>query len=158
MILMWATVAGATEIGSGRPFGLGVQLGGPSGIAGKVYTNGRANAIDFLVGAYYDDNDNDFDDNLYVHVNYHWHLVELTSGQGVAIPFRLGVGGFLGTFDYGWNDTYSDFVVGARMPVGLDFDLEMAPVQFWIEIGIDAVILPPLDFGADGGIGVRYYF
>ncbi len=156
MLLLWATgFAHATEIGS-RPFGLGIQLGGPTGIAGKYYLGGRRNAIDFVVGAYSDDND--FDDDLYVHVNYHWHLVELTSGGGVAIPFRMGVGGFFGTFDDWGNDFDNDVNLGARMPVGLDFDLESAPVQFWVEIGIGLSIFEDIDLHSDAGIGVRYYF
>jgi hypothetical protein len=156
LLLLWAGSADATEIGS-RPFGLGLQLGEPFGITGKYYLGGRRNAIDFLVGGNYDD-DNFDDDDLYAHVNYHWHLVELTSGGGVAIPFRLGVGGFVAFGDNRWVEGDEDFLIGARMPVGLDFDLESAPVQFYIEIGVQLVILPPVDFGADAGIGVRYYF
>lgn len=156
MLALWAGVAGATEIGSGRPFGLGIQLGGPTGITGKYYLGGRRNALDFLVGAYA--TNNRFDDDLYVHVNYHWNLQDLTSGGGVTIPFRLGVGGFFGTFDDYFGRYNGDFALGARMPVGLDFDLDAAPVQFWVEIGIGLQIFDNVGLHTDAGIGVRYYF
>jgi hypothetical protein len=156
MLWLWAGVAGATEIGGERPFGLGVQLGGPTGIAGKYYLGGRRNAIDFVVGAFSDDNA--FEDDLYVHVNYHWHLEELTSGSGVTIPFRMGVGGFFGTFDNWGAEVDNDVNLGARMPVGLDFDLETAPVQFWVEVGVGVSIFERVGLHTDGGIGVRYYF
>lgn len=152
------TPAHATEIGSSRAFGLGLQLGEPVGITGKVYLGGRENALDFLVGTYYDDLDYYYGD-FYGHVAYHWHVVELTSGSGVAIPFRVGVGGFIGTFNRWYNGPYDgDLVVGARGPIGLDFDLETAPVQFYVEFALHVSVLPPLGIGGDGGIGVRYYF
>lgn len=153
--------AGATEIGSSRSFGLGLQLGAPTALTGKVYLGGRTNALDFALGTYYD-NYGYYYDGFYAQCSYHWHLVELTSGGGVAIPFRVGVGGFLGTFAYGWYDRRGyfggDIVVGARVPIGLDFDLERAPVQFYVELAPEVTILPPLAIGWDAGIGVRYYF
>lgn len=157
LALFLAPDAVATEIGSGRPFGLGVQLGSPTGVTGKIYLGGRRNAIDFLVGGPY--SDNYWWGGIWAQAAYHWHVMELTSGDGVAIPFRVGVGGFVSTWQYRWwgNGRY-DAVIGARVPVGLDFDLESAPVQFWVEAAVDVTILPPLGIGVDGGIGVRYYF
>ncbi len=160
LMAMSATTAEATEIGSSRQFGLGIQLGSPTALTGKLYMGGRQNALDFALGTFYD-NYGPYD-SLWVHVSYHWHLVELTSGGGVAIPFRIGVGGFLNTFDYDYwdNDYYldNDLAVGVRVPFGLDFDLESAPVQFYIELAPEITILPPLYILGDGGIGVRYYF
>lgn len=156
---MWivaATMAAnATEIGSRRSFGLGVQLGAPTGITGKVYLNGRKNAIDFLLGgAYYDD---DRWGGYWAQVSYHWAIAELASGDGVSVPFRIGVGGFVTDGYYGYLDV-DDAVLGARVPFGLDFDLDSAPVQLYLEVAIDVTVLPPLGVGADAGLGVRYYF
>jgi hypothetical protein len=155
---MWFAMlaaAEATEIGESRPFGLGVQLGAPSGLSGKLYLGGRRNAVDFTVGGAYEDDL--LWDGIWAQVSYHWHLVELTSGEGVTIPFRAGIGGFLSSVYYGyaWD---GDVVLGARAPFGLDFDLEVAPVQFWVEVAVDLTVLPPLRVGMDGGIGARYYF
>jgi hypothetical protein len=84
-------------------------------------------------------------------------VAELASGDGVSIPFRIGVGGFVTSRYYRYVD-YGEVVVGARVPFGLDFDLDDAPVQFWIEVAVDVTVLPPLGVGADAGIGFRYYF
>lgn len=152
--------AASTEIGSKRPFGLGVQLGSPTGISGKLYLGGRKNAIDFTVGGPYTGNGYWWG-GIWGQVAYHWHVTELTSGNGVAIPLRFGIGGFVASayYNYGyWNGRTYDAIVGARVPVGLDFDLEMAPVQFWVEAALDVTVLPPLGVGFDGGIGARYYF
>jgi hypothetical protein len=150
--------AQATEIGDGRPFGLGLQLGQPFGVTGKVYLGGRTNAIDFTVGTYYASRGYYYD-GFQAQVAYHWHLVELTSGGGVAIPFRIGVGGFVGTYGNGYYyDRYGDLSLGARVPFGLDFDLERAPVQFYIELAIRIHVYPGFYPDGDGGIGARYYF
>lgn len=153
-----ASESHATEIGRSRPFGLGIQLGAPSGITGKIYLGGRRNALDFTFGASY--YDRYLWGGIWAQVSYHWHITELTRGSGVTIPFRVGVGGFVSTYsyDWGWDRRRYDAVVGARVPFGLDFDLESAPVQFYLEAAIDVTVLPPLGIGLDGGIGVRYYF
>jgi hypothetical protein len=155
LAMLVAGNASATEIGDGRAFGLGLQLGEPTGITGKYYLGGRRNAIDFLVGSYYDAG---FAGDVYVHVSYHAHLAELASGSGVAIPFRVGVGGFLNSGYWRFDDDANDIVFGARVPVGLDFDLESAPVQFYLEVAVEVAIIPFVGAGIDGGIGARYYF
>lgn len=159
-MLWFVTLAGlaqATEVGSSRPFGLGIQLGAPTGITGKIYLGGRRNAIDFAFGGAYVDRY--WWGGVWAQASYHWHITELTSGNGVTIPFRVGVGGFLSTayYDWGWSGGY-DAVIGARVPVGLDFDLEEVPLQFYVEVAVDVTVLPPLAVGVDGGIGGRYYF
>jgi hypothetical protein len=147
--------ASATEIGA-RPFGLGIQLGAPSGITGKLYMGGRRNAIDFALGAYYDDV---FYNNAFVQVSYHWHFPELTSGSGVTIPLRIGVGGWLtsGAWRFGYYRGY-DVIIGGRVPFGVDFDLETAPVQFYVEVAFAMAVVPFIGAGLDAGIGFRYYF
>lgn len=145
----------ATEIGSSRPFGLGIQLGTPSGLSGKFYLGGRRNAIDFGVGAWYGDG---FYDSFYAHGTYSWHFPELTSGGGVAIPWRAGVGGWIASGYWGWGRYRSDAILGVRVPIGLDFDLETAPVQFFVEAALAMSIFPGIAAGLDAGIGARYYF
>lgn len=156
-IVALALSAHGTEIGTRRPFGLGVQLGAPTGITGKVYLGGRRNALDFLVGGAYYDNGS-YWGGFWGQVSYHWAVATLANTDGVDIPFRIGVGGFVSNHYYQWVDGPYDAVIGARVPFGLDFDLDDAPVQFYLELAIDVTVLPPLGVGADAGFGVRYYF
>lgn len=160
--MVWVFLAGtawssATEIGTPRPFGLGIQLGTFSGVTGKFYLRQRRNAIDFAVGTAYGGT---FRNSIHAHVTYHEHFPELTSGRGVSIPWRIGIGGWINA---GSNWVFPQYdnqgvIVGARVPVGIDFDLEDAPVQFYAEIAFDLAIIPGIAAGLDGSIGVRYYF
>ncbi len=159
MWLLLASVASAapSEIGNPRPFGLGIQLGTFSGLTGKHYLNGRRNAIDFAVGTAYGGT---FRNSIHAHVTYHEHFTELTSGNGVSIPWRLGIGGWINAGSNWVFPQYRDegLIVGVRVPVGLDFDLEDVPVQFYAEIAFDLSIVPGISAGLDGSVGVRYYF
>ena len=42
--------------------------------------------------------------------------------------------------------------------VGLDFDLEQIPLQFYVEVAFAMSVFPGIFAGLDGGLGVRYYF
>jgi hypothetical protein len=155
LALLIAQAHAGTEIGTSRKFGLGIQLGAPTGLTGKFYLADH-HAIDFVVGdAYY--GYGPYWDGIYAHVTYQYQLETLAHGDGVTIPFRIGIGGFVSGGYYRYVGA-ADAVVGARVPFGLDFDLESAPVQLYIEAAIDLIVVPPIGVGVDGGIGARYYF
>lgn len=156
-LLALPSTAGATEIGSSRAFGLGIVLGSPSGISGKYYIGGRTNAIDFSVGSWYSGRYGSYYGGYRVAVAYHWHFEELASGGGVAIPIRIGVGGFVSDGGF-YDDWFGETALGVHVPFGLDFDLESAPVQFFGEVGAEIPVYPFFGLGFALGIGVRYYF
>ncbi len=157
LLLAGLTTAGATEVGHSRPLGLGIQLGSFSGITGKFYLGGRRNALDFAVGTAYG---RTFASGIQAQVSYHFHFDPLTEGNGVTIPWRVGVGGWINA---GSSWVYPQFdddrvIVGARTPLGLDFDLEEIPLQFYAEIAFNLAVVPGVGAGFDGSIGGRYYF
>ena len=154
-LAVFSTDAQATEIGNGRNFGLGIQLGSPSGLTGKYYLGGRRNALSFAIGSAYDGR---FYSGLWITGSYDFHLVELVNESEVIMPLRVGIGGWLATGSYGYGRYYDrNAYFGLRVPVGIDFDLNSAPVQFYVEAALDLSI-PQFYVGADAGIGVRYYF
>lgn len=152
------TALAGTEIGASRPFGLGLQLGTFSGLTGKLYlTSSRRTAIDFSLGTGYGDV---VWNNFHAHVTYSWHFSPLTSGRGVTIPWRVGIGGFVNSGDYWVFDGFQGrgVIVGARVPIGLDFDLEEAPVQLYVEIAPNVALFPGVAAGLGAGLGGRFYF
>ncbi len=151
-------VAEASEVGS-RPFGLGVVLGDPTGLSAKLYLGSGANAIDFaLAFDTYDSRDRYDGDALYFHATYLWHPSVLASGSVAEMPWHVGVGGFAESDRFGGrNDGYDDGI-GVRVPIGLDVNLEGAPIQFFGDIALRVGILPGTYIDFDLGLGARYYF
>lgn len=65
----------------------------------------------------------------------------LYTGVGAA----LGVGG-------------SEIGLGFRIPGGITYRFEGAPIELCLEIGLGMSIIPSTAFDATGGLGVRYRF
>lgn len=145
-----------TEIGSSRPFGLGLVLGAPSGVTGKVYFD-PSHALEFTAAAWASSR---FGwDGYYAHVVYLWHPSLLTRQSGFLLSWHVGVGGFVTDGGgLGWDPDYDWTHGGVRGVVGLDLDLTRAPFQFFADLGLNASVLP--GFWGDGtlGVGARYYF
>jgi hypothetical protein len=166
-LLLAATASGsaqATEVGYSRNFGLGFQLGVPTGFVGKYWV-GRTNAIDFGVGfdGYYGgwcgNNRNGVCDGRFTfHADYLWqsNIVKSTA----QLDWHIGAGGRVAIWN--WGDA-NYFALGARMPVGLDLMFnnpsflelffEIAPVIYFGP-NVGRVLWP----GFDGNLGVRFYF
>lgn len=160
-----AGAARATEVGTARPFGLGLQLFDPTAIIGKVFLD-RNDAIDFGLGFWgygrcYDPNGNPHTcSNSYgywsIHVDYLYEepIVDST----VRLDWHVGVGGRLAF----WNhNTYADRAAGifARVPLGLDLAFRRPRwLEVYLEIAPGVWVYPPLYFDIDVGLGLRAYF
>jgi hypothetical protein len=166
LTLLLATKAGATEVGTSRMFGLGVQIGEPTGIVGKFFIAG-GNAVDFGVGfvgygwqgrcqapdgRWY--NCRDHRGYVSAHADYLWEESFMTH------PFRLdwhaGVGArFIDWYDWDYHGTG----LLARVPLGLDFAFRRPGwLEAYIEIAPGLMVMPVLDLWFDVGIGARAYF
>ena len=155
LALALSTNAHATEIGNERNFGVGVQLGSPTGLTGKYYLGGRQNAVSFALGSHYDGG---FYSGVWVTGTYHFHIEDLVTEPEFTMPLRVGVGGFLATGSWAFDRHHYNTWLGVRAPVGLDFDLTNVPLQIYIEVAFDLVVYPGIFGGLDAGVGVRYYF
>jgi len=152
---------------SDKTFGLGIMLGAPTGLTGKVWAGGQL-AIDFGVGTYVNRN---YDDDLHAHVDVLWHPAVVASTASFDVPFYVGVGARVLEYDYYYYDDdyyYDGYThVGVRVPFGLSMDFRRAPIDVFAEV------VPVLDFVTDrdgrrdrrrdnfdlsGAMGVRYYF
>jgi hypothetical protein len=127
-----------------KGFGLGLIFGEPTGLSAKLWTSERT-ALDAAVAW-------SFSGVGWLHVQsdflfHNYDLIDVSSGK---LPLYYGVGAFL-AFS-------SDLGLGARVPVGLAYQFEDAPVDIFFEIAPGIALLPDIDFYIGGGIGARYYF
>jgi hypothetical protein len=127
-----------------RGFGLGIILGEPTGVSGKLWTSGT-NAFDF--GAAWSFSG---DGNLLLQADYVWHIFRLIPVPEGKLPFYVGVGGRV---------VFSDNAkIGVRVPLGLDYMFSNAPVDIFVELVPILNLAPSTDFDFNGGIGARYWF
>jgi hypothetical protein len=85
-----------------------------------------------------------------MHADFLIHNFDLISVSEGSLPVYFGVGAYMGLS--------SDFALGARIPVGIAYHFEGAPVEIFAELAPGLALLPEISFYFGGGIGVRYYF
>jgi hypothetical protein len=128
-------------------FGVGVVLGEPIGGSVKYFFNDTM-AIDGAAGWSARDHS-----DLYLHSDILWHNYDLLPVSQGRLPVYFGVGG-LARF----RSHNEDNQVGIRVPVGISYLFNNAPLDVFGEIG-PAIDLAPLIRGEiTGGIGVRFWF
>ncbi len=132
------------------PFGVGLILGEPSGLSGKLMLS-DANALQLHLGYGVGRRG-----RLVLVLDYlfHIHNVMPATPVGLFSPY-VGVGGRLGVRDEPFDD---DVVLGVRIPVGLSFVLTAAPVELFAEVAVGIGLLPETAALIDGGLGGRFYF
>jgi hypothetical protein len=166
VLLLFALPAHATEVGTSRVFGLGVAIGEPTGIVGKLFV-GRDNAVDFGLGfvgwgwrGRCQDPDGHWHDCRNRHEYFSAHADFLWEESFMAQPFRLdwhaGVGGrFVDWYDWDYRATA---LVG-RVPLGLDFAFRRPTwLEAFVEIAPGLMLVPGVDLWIDVSLGARAYF
>ncbi len=130
-----------------RKFGVGVTFGEPIGADLKYWFNDTM-AIDGAIGwSSHDDTD------LYLHSDVLWHdfhLIPVSQGQ---MPLYFGVGA-LARF----RSDNQDNQVGIRVPVGVSYMFDNAPVDIFAEIAPALDVAPFTRGEVTGGVGIRYWF
>jgi hypothetical protein len=136
----------ATATAGGGSFGLGIILGEPTGIGGKLNLSKR-NAIDGAI-AWSVEEDND----LHIHGDYLYHNYTVFNIQSGELPLYFGVGGRIRLREI------HDDRVGIRFPVGLDYIFSTAPFDIFFEIVPILDLAPETDFDLNAAIGGRFFF
>ena len=149
-----------------KTFGLGLELGEPTGLNGKLFVSPKV-AIDFGLGYIY--RQYYYGDGLHLYGDVLFHPVLLSSGPKLEIPLYVGVGLRYWQFDYYDRNRvlYGGDAIGIRVPVGISFDFNNAPIDIFLQL------VPTLDFlngdyynyyghrnhfGADFSVGLRFWF
>jgi hypothetical protein len=160
-----AAGGGSGGFQANKTFGLGLEMGAPTGLNGKYFLSDTG-ALDFGIGwiyrYYY------YGDGLHAYLNYLWHPVSLASTSALELPLTIGIGGRLWDFDYCRGTICGrGTAVGVRVPIGLSLDFNRAPLDIFFQL------VPVVDFisndyyrrfgershvGVDASFGIRYWF
>lgn len=136
-----------THAKGGGKFGLGIMVGEPTGISGKFWLSGRS-AIDGAVAWSFTDNE-----AFHLHGDYILHNFSLIKVERGSLPFYFGIGGRIK-----FQDAPRDDIFGVRIPLGLAYLFETAPLDVFIELVPMLDLAPDTDFDIAGSLGVRYFF
>lgn len=137
-------------------FGLGLIIGEPTGLSGKLYLSDNT-AVDMALGGAV------VTKGIMVHATFLWHPWVLANEGAFVLPAYIGIGGRAFNHDRGRGED-GDFHLGARFAGGILFDFRRVPLDVFVEVALIADFSNADDddggFGLDlgGGAGVRYYF
>jgi hypothetical protein len=126
------------------PVELGGMVGEPTGLSAKFWTSDNTAVTTAAAWSF----DNDDDVHLHADVTTHdFGLFEVDKGE---LGLYYGLGGRILVDD---ND---DDRFGFRVPVGLAYLFESAPVTLFGEAAPLLDVAPATEFGMQGAIGVRF--
>jgi hypothetical protein len=127
-----------------KGLGVGLVFGEPTGLSAKLWTSDRTALDAALAWSFYNGG------WLHAQADFLIHNYELIDVSQGALPVYYGVGAYV-TFS-------SNLGLGARVPLGLAYQFENAPVDIFVEIAPGLSLLPGIGFHMGGGIGARYFF
>lgn len=155
--------ASATEVGKSKTFGIGVALGDPTSLVGKVFID-EDNAVDFGVGFLSLWSHCRTEDGVRIcggfgsitfNADYLWQF-EIVEGAKAKLDWHIGAGGRLWLAN---SDINQDLAIGGRMPVGVDLTFHRPDfIEVYLEVAPVMYVFPDFGIGPEGNIGVRFYF
>lgn len=140
IILLISSRAAAQESG----FGAGVILGEPTGLSFKSWLSSQT-AVDFGLAWSFG-----HEDSFHLHGDYLIHNFNLFKTKKGKLLFYYGIGGRL--------KAQKKNRVGIRIPVGISYLIEKAPLDIFFELAPLLDLAPATEFGLNAGLGIRYYF
>jgi len=127
-----------------KGFGLGIILGEPTGISGKLWT-GYNTAIDGAVAWSFEKKS-----SMHLHGDLLFHNFHLTKVHKGKFLTYYGIGGRVKFED--------DSKVGVRVPLGINYLFAKTPLDVFLEIVPILDLAPSTDFSLNAAIGIRYFF
>jgi hypothetical protein len=138
-------ISSSSLIAQDKGFGLGIIVGEPTGVSGKLWLGGN-NALDMATAWSFKGSG-----SMLLQADYIWHTFNLIRVSSGKLPLYFGIGGRV---IFGSKDTY----FGARIPVGLNYIFSGTPLDIFVEIVPILDLAPSTDFDIGGGLGIRFWF
>jgi hypothetical protein len=125
-------------------FGMGIILGEPTGVSAKLWLTDRT-AVDAAAAWSFSD-----EDAFHLHADFLLHNFDLITVEKGRLPIHFGIGGRLKFAD--------DTKLGVRIPVGLTYIFDGAPIDIFFEVVPILDLIPDTEFDANAAIGARFFF
>lgn len=145
IILLCALLCGLAAKAQQDGFGLGIIIGEPTGLSFKKFISDNK-AIDGALawslrgeGA------------VHIHADVLWHNFDLINVSKGRLPLYYGIGGRITA------PAHHDANFGVRIPVGLAYMFDGAPVDIFFEVVPILDLVPSSDVTFNGAIGARFY-
>jgi hypothetical protein len=137
--------------------GVGAIVGEPTGISAKKWISGTR-AVDMAAAWSFSGTD-----SFQFHGDYLFHDFSLIRPEGMKgrLPVYTGIGMRLKLKDSNGDSNgrnAHDNVVGVRVPLGVTYLFENAPVDLFTEIVPIMEVAPDTDFDISAAFGARFYF
>lgn len=142
VLLLFVIKSGMTA--QNQHFGLGIIIGEPTGLSGKLWT-GNHTAIDGALAWSFGKKD-----ALHIHGDLLVHNFKLIKVSEGKLPVYYGIGGRI--------KLEHESKIGIRIPIGLNYQFQNAPLDLFLEIVPILELIPATDFNMNGAIGIRFFF
>ena len=127
-------------------FGIGVIIGEPTGITGKIMLDNNS-AIDAGVGW-----ETSGDNELHIYGDYLFHMYDVIKVPKGKLPIYFGGGAR-------WvSREKKDNKLGLRIPIGVEYLFEGVSLGAFVELVPVLNLTPDTDFDLEAGTGIRYFF
>lgn len=143
ILILAAALLPAAAPAQERGFGAGVIIGEPTGLSFKKWI-GKDTAVDGAAAWSFSNG------SFHVHADYLVHNFSLFEVKRGQLGLYYGLGGRV--------NTEAELRIGFRVPVGLSYLVEGAPIDIFFEVAPLFDLAPSTKLGLSGGIGLRYYF
>lgn len=141
----------ATNARARDTFGLGFIIGEPTGLSLKYWLD-KEHAIDGAAAWSSSEND-----SFQLHADYLIHNYELLNADD--LPVYYGLGARLKFKDHdGRGRNRNDAIFGIRIPLGVTYLFDDAPLDLFFELVPVLDIAPDVKLDINAAIGLRFYF
>ena len=144
VIAVMAVMLLAGSAASQGTFGLGIIVGEPTGVSVKGWLTDRT-AIDGAAAWAFSD-----EAALHIHADYLLHNFDLITVEQGKLPIHFGIGARVKFED--------ESRVGVRIPVGLTYIFDGAPIDIFFEVVPILDLIPDTEFDLNAAIGARFFF
>lgn len=132
---------------------LGVVLGSPTGISGKIGLGGNRSVDGVLAYSLADNRSLEFHADYLIENAHAFHI-----NASSPLMLYFGIGARMAVIDHNHHRHDGDLALGPRAPIGLNYKIVNPNLEFFGELALCLDIVPETDASVEGGLGLRYRF